>query len=70
VSPVEGGKVLPGKPQAGQESVDAAPASPIEGGKVTPGKAVAITDIKEGQRVQVIYHTVSGKMHATQVRVM
>jgi len=37
---------------------------------VTPGKAVAITDIKEGQRVQVIYHTVSGKMHATQVRVM
>ena len=29
-----------------------------------------ITDIKEGQRVQVSYHTVAGKMHATQIRVM
>jgi hypothetical protein len=65
-----GDEAAPGKPQAGQESVDAAPASPIEGGKVTPGKAVAITDIKEGQRVQVSYHTVDGKMHATQIRVM
>jgi hypothetical protein len=53
-----------------QESVAAGPASPIEGGKVMPGKAVAVTDIKEGQRVQVNYHTVNGKMHATQVRVM
>ena len=68
-SPVEGGKVIPGKPQA-QETVEAAPASPIEGGKVIPSKAAAITDIKEGQRVQVTYHTVNGKMHATQVRVM
>ncbi len=62
--------MIPGKPQTGQETVDVAPASPIEGGKVIPGKAVAITDIKEGQRVQVNYHTVNGKMHATQVRVM
>jgi hypothetical protein len=68
-SPVEGGNVIPGKPQT-QETVDAAPASPIEGGKVMPGKTVAITDIKEGQRVQVSYHNVNGKMHATQVRVM
>jgi Cu/Ag efflux protein CusF len=68
-SPVEGGKVIPGKPPT-QETVEAAPASPIEGGKVIPSKAVAITDIREGQRVQVTYHTVDGKMHATQVRVM
>ena len=65
-----GDEAAPGKPQAGQESVDAAPASPIEGGKVTPGKAVAITDIMEGQRVQVNYHTVNGNMQATQVRMM
>ena len=70
VSPVEGGKVIPGKPATGQEAVDVAPVSPVEGGKVIPSKAVAITDIKEGQRVQVSYHTVNGKMHATQVRVM
>ena len=69
-SPVEGGKVIPGKPATGQETVDVAPASPIEGGKGIPGKTVPITDIKEGQRVQVSYHTVNGKMHATQVRVM
>jgi hypothetical protein len=47
-----------------------APASPVEGGKVIPAKSATITDIKEGQRVQVKYHTVNGKMHATQVRVM
>ena len=47
-----------------------APASPVEGGKVIPAKSAAITDIKEGQRGQVKYHTVNGKMHATQVRVM
>ena len=70
VSPVEGGKVIPGKPQTGQETVDAAPASPVEGGKVIPTKAGAITEIKEGQRVKVTYHTVNGKMHATQVQVM
>ena len=68
-SPVEGGKVIPGKP-TGQETVEVAPVSPVEGGKVMPGKAVAITDVKEGQRVQVTYHNVNGKMHATQVRVM
>jgi Cu/Ag efflux protein CusF len=70
VSPVEGGKVLPSKPGAGQETVDAGSASPVQGGKVMPGKAAMITDIKEGQRVQVHYHTVNGKMHATQVRVI
>ena len=67
-SPIEGGKVIPGKP--GQETIDVAPASPPEGGKVIPAKSAAITDIKEGQRVQVKYHNVNGKMHATQVRVM
>ena len=70
VSPVEGGKVIPSKPQAGKETVDVAPASPIEGGQVIPTKSVAITDIEEGQRVQVKYHNLNGKMHATQVRVM
>jgi hypothetical protein len=69
-SPVEGGKVVPSKPAAGQETVDAGSVSPVEGGKVMPGKRVMITDIKEGQRVQVSYHNVNGKMHATQVRVM
>jgi len=67
-SPVEGGKVIPGKP--GQETIAVAPASPVEGGKVIPAKSATITDIKEGQRAQVKYHTVNGKMHATQVRVM
>jgi hypothetical protein len=70
VSPVEGGKTAPSKPSAGKETVDVAPVSPVEGGKVIPTKALMITDIKEGQRVQVSYHTVNGKMHATQVRVM
>jgi hypothetical protein len=64
-SPVEGGKVMPTTP-AGKETVDVAPVSPIEGGKVIPAR----THIKEGQRVQVSYHTVDGKMHATQIRVM
>jgi hypothetical protein len=67
-SPIEGGKTIPGKP--GQETVDVAPASPVEGGKAIPAKPAAITDIKEGQRVQVKYRNVNGKMHATQVRVM
>ena len=35
------------------------------------GKPLMITDIvKEGQRVQVKYHDMDGKMHAAQVRVM
>jgi hypothetical protein len=54
----------------GQETVDVPPASPIQGGKVIPKKPALITDIKEGDRVQVSYRTVSGKMHATQVKVM
>ena len=33
-------------------------------------KPLMITEIKEGQRVQVNYHKMNGKMHATQVRVM
>jgi hypothetical protein len=70
VSPVEGGKVMPSKPGAGQEKVQVGSASPVEGGKVMPGKRFMITDVKEGQRVQVSYHNVNGKMHATQVRVM
>jgi hypothetical protein len=38
VSPVEGGKVIPGKPgAAGQEAVEVAPVSPVEGGRVMPG---------------------------------
>jgi hypothetical protein len=69
-SPVQGGKVMPTTPGTGQEAVDVTPASPIQGGKVIPSKRPAITDIKEGQRVRVTYHTVDGKMHATQVRVM
>jgi hypothetical protein len=69
-SPVEGGKVMPSKPATGQEPVDVGPVSPVQGGKVMPSKPVMITEIKEGQRVRVTYHTVNGKMHATQVRVM
>jgi len=69
-SPVEGGKAVPGKPKAGQETIDVAPASPVEGGKAIPGKSVKITNIAVGQQVQVTYHKVNGKMHATQVRVM
>ena len=70
VSPVEGGKVMPSKPGAGQETLDVAPVSPVHGGEVIPSKPLMITEIKEGQRVQVNYHNVNGKMHATQVRVM
>jgi hypothetical protein len=69
-SPVEGGKVMPSAPAAPKETIDVAPVSPIEGGKVIPPKMLMISDIKEGQRVQVSYHTVDGKMHATQIRVM
>ena len=57
-------------PRAGQETIDVASVSPVEGGKVLPSTRLMITDIKEGQRVQVKYHNVNGKMHATQVRVM
>ena len=57
-------------PRAGEETLNVGPVSPLEGGKVIPSKALMITDIKEGQRVQVKYHNVNGKMHATQVRVM
>ena len=57
-------------PRAGQETIDVGPVSPVQGGKVIASKPHVITDIKEGQRVQVKYHNVNGKMHATQVRVM
>jgi hypothetical protein len=57
-------------PRAGQETIDVPPTSAPQGGKVIPSKRLMITDIKEGQRVQVNYHNVNGKMHATQVRVM
>jgi hypothetical protein len=67
---VEGGKVMPSTPAAGKETVDVAPVSPVEGGKVISTKTLMITDLKGGQRVQVSYHTVDGKMHATQIRVM
>ena len=70
VSPVEGGKVIPGTAGTPKETVDSAPVSPVDGGKVIPARTPMITDIKEGQRVQVSYHTVAGKMHATQIRVM
>ena len=70
VSPVEGGKVIPGTAGTPKETVDVAPVSPVDGGKVIPARTPMITDIKEGQRVQVSYHTVDGKMHATQIRVM
>jgi hypothetical protein len=57
-------------PRAGQETIDVPPTSAPQGGKVIPSTRLMITDIKEGQRVQVKYHNVNGKMHATQVRVM
>ncbi len=58
-------------PPTGQETLDVTPVSPVQGGKVIPSTRLTITDIKEGQRVQVNYHpSVNGKMHATQVRVM
>lgn len=52
------------------ETLNVTPVSPIEGGKVIASKTGAITDIKEGQRVQVKYREVEGKLHATQVKVM
>jgi len=57
-------------PRTGQETIDVTPASPVKGGKVIPSQPLIITDIKEDQRVEVKYHNVNGKMHATQVRVM
>jgi hypothetical protein len=57
-------------PRAGQETIDVPPTSAPQGGTVIPNTRLMITDIKEGQRVQVKYHNVNGKMHATQVRVM
>jgi len=57
-------------PKAGQETVDVTPVSPVPGGKVIPTTHLTIADIKEGQRVQVTYHEVNGKMHATRVRLM
>jgi hypothetical protein len=62
--------VSAGITRAAQESVAVGPASPVQGGKVMPSKPLMITEIKEGQRVQVNYRNVNGKMHATQVRVM
>ena len=38
--------------------------SPVKGGKVIPSNPLTITDMKEGQRVQVHHHNVNGKMHA------
>lgn len=38
--------------------------------KVIPSKSLTIADIKEGQRVQVKYRNVNGKLRATQVRLM
>jgi hypothetical protein len=54
---------------AGQEAVDVTPVSPVPGGQVIP-KPLIITELKEGQRVEVNYRNVNGRMHATQVRVM
>lgn len=69
-SPVEGGTVTPSTPRSGHETVDVAPASPVEGGKVIPSGKRVVTDLKEGQRVQVTYHDVDGKLRASEVRVM
>jgi hypothetical protein len=70
----QGGKVIPGKKgvpaQTGQETIDVPSTSAPQGGKVIPGKPLMITDIKEGQRVEVNYHNVNGTLHAIQVRVM
>ena len=57
-------------PPAGQETIDVTPASPVKGGRIIPSKSLRIIDMKEGQRVHVNYHTVNGKLHATQVYVM
>ena len=69
-SPVQGGKKMPSTPGAGQEKVDVPPTSPIQGGQVIPSTAPTVADLKEGQHVQVTYHIVDGKMHATRVKVM
>lgn len=69
-SPVQGGKKMPSTPGAGQEKIDVAPTSPIQGGQVIPSTAPTAADLKEGQHVQVTYHSVDGKMHATRVKVM
>ena len=69
----QGGKTIPSEKTVpaptGQETIDVPPASAPQGGKVIP-KPLMITEIEEGQRVEVSYHNVKGKMHATQVRVM
>ena len=57
-------------PQTGQETIDVTQASPVQGGKRIPSEPLVITDMKEDQRVEVKYHNVNGKMHATQVRAM
>jgi len=36
----------------------------VKGGKVIRSNPLTITDMKEGQRVQVHYHNVNGKMDA------
>jgi hypothetical protein len=69
-SPVQGGKKMPSTPGAGQEKIDVAPTSPIQGGQVMPSTTPTAADLKEGQHVQVTYHSVDGKMHATRVKVM
>jgi len=69
-SPVEGGTVKPSTPGTRHEPIDVAPASPVDGGKVIPSTKSTVTDLKEGQRVQVTYHEVEGVMHATQVRAL
>jgi hypothetical protein len=52
-----------------EETIDV-PATSKESGKVIPRRAIKITDIKEGQRVQVKYRTVNSKNFATEVKVM
>jgi hypothetical protein len=56
--------------RTGQETLDVPPTSAPQGGKVIASKPHMITEIQEGQRVQVKYHNVNGTMHATEVRVM
>ena len=54
---------------AREETIDV-PATSKESGKVIPRRTIKITDIKEGQRVEVTYRTVNGKNLATKVRMM
>ena len=63
-------QILPRTGQQTMETIDVPPTSAPQGGTVIPSKSHLVTEIKEGQRVQVKYKNVSGKMHATQVRVM